>query len=189
MPIALNLGTWRCGADTSISRLNRSKMEIRHKILLVDICGWFRGLLKPSKCCLADGNPKRLPGARPRCHAGVREAYSYITDLRNARMDGLQLNRHYAAVVELRTVVLTTRCRMNYSRSRVYALGVDLYWRKLNSESEMKAISSILDAGTRVRAGFLAMQTKPHVDLVMKLYFPSSSNVSTGPFLALHLGQ
>jgi CheY-like chemotaxis protein len=64
-----------------------------------------------------------------------KDAYRLIvTDLKMPKMDGLQLlsvvRRKYP---ELRTVVLTSVVDEQF-RSRVYALGVDLYWHKPGSE-------------------------------------------------------
>src|SRR5262245_19677586 len=61
-----------------------------------------------------------------------------ISDLKMPKMDGLQVlsivRRKYPA---LRTVVLTSVADEQF-RSRVYALGVDLFWQKPASENEIK---------------------------------------------------
>ena len=114
-------------------------METRYKILLVDD---DPDLLEVYRDTLA------LLPSQPEVHtapSGARamamlEADSYrllISDLKMPKMDGLQLlsvvRRKFP---ELRTVVLTSMSDENF-RSRVYSLGVDLYWHKPGSEQEM----------------------------------------------------
>ena len=113
-------------------------METRHKILLVDD---DPDLLEVYRETLA-----YLP-SQPEIHtapSGARamamlENDSYrllISDLKMPKMDGLQLlsvvRRKFP---ELRTVVLTSMSDEQF-RSRVYSLGVDLYWLATNPGGE-----------------------------------------------------
>src|SRR5512136_2249128 len=115
-------------------------MEPRHRILLVDdepdLLGMYQDILT------------QLP-SQPEIHtatSGTRalamlESEPYrllVCDLKMPKMDGLQVlsvvRRKYP---ELRTVVLTSVVDEQF-RSRVYALGVDLFWHKPATEQETK---------------------------------------------------
>jgi CheY-like chemotaxis protein len=102
-----------------------------------------------------------------------------ITDLKMPKMDGLQLlsivRRKFP---ELRTVVLTSVADEQF-RSRVYALGVDLYWHKPGSESEMKQFLECLESllGRELEPGFRGVQSKSLVDLVQLECISQSSSV------------
>ncbi|MSU59134.1 MAG: response regulator [Pedosphaera sp.] len=156
-------------------------METRHKILLVDddpdLLEMYREILS------------QLP-SRPEVHTAssgaramaVLESGAFrllISDLKMPKMDGLQL----LSVVrrkhpELRTVVLTSVADEQF-RSRVYALGVDLFWQKPANEHEIKmfrdCIESLLDRNDL--AGFRGVQSKSLVDIIQLECITHSSSI------------
>src|SRR5258706_7140707 len=103
------------------------------------------------------------------------------------KMDGLQvlsLVRHKHPT--LRTVVLTSVADEQF-RSRVYALGADLFWTKPGTEAEIKqfqdCIASLL--GQEAGAGFRGMQSKSLVDIIQIECLSHSSSllrITSGPF-------
>jgi CheY-like chemotaxis protein len=165
-------------------------MDPRHKILLVDD--------EPDLLEIYSEVLGRLP-SNPEIHTasnGARamamlEAHQFrlvITDLKMPKMDGLQMlsivRRKYPA---LRTVVLTHVSDEQF-RSRVYALGVDLYWQKPGTEHEIKmfceCIESLLDRNAE--AGFRGVQSKSLVDIVQLECIAQSSSVlriTNGPLI------
>lgn len=91
-----------------------------------------------------------------------------ITDLRMPRMDGLQLiaivRRKYPA---LRTVVLTSLPDEQF-RARVYALGVDLFWQKPATDTEMNLFSECIESMLEraESGGFRGLQSKSLMDIL-----------------------
>ncbi len=91
-----------------------------------------------------------------------------ILDLNMPKMDGLQVlsiaRRKYP---ELRVVVLTG-LRDEQFRTRAYAIGVDQYWIKPESEQEMSLfIESIQSLVSReAQGGFRGVQSKSLVDII-----------------------
>jgi CheY-like chemotaxis protein len=91
-----------------------------------------------------------------------------ICDLKMPKMDGVQVlsivRRKYP---QMRTVVLTSVVDEQF-RSRVYALGVDLFWHKPATEQEitmfLECIESLLGRDTGV--GFRGVQSKSLVDII-----------------------
>src|SRR5712691_4281072 len=91
-----------------------------------------------------------------------------IVDLSMPKMDGLQVltiaRRKYP---ELRLVVLTA-IRDEQFRGRAYAMGVDQYWIKPESDQEMglfmESIESLLSR--EAKGGFRGVQSKSLVDIV-----------------------
>ena len=145
-------------------------METQRKILLVDD--------DPDLLDVYQEVLKQLPGA-PKIHVtssgaeaiAMLEASPFhllITDLRMPRMDGLQVisivRRKYPA---LRTVVLTSVLDEQF-RARVYALGVDLFWQKPATETEMgmfrDCIQSLLER--QDGGGFRGVQSKSLMDII-----------------------
>ena len=166
------------------------RMETRHKILLVDD--------DPDLLELYSEILGRLP-SKPEIHTasnGARamamlEGHQFrlvISDLKMPKMDGLQMlsivRRKYPA---LRTVVLTSVADEQF-RSRVYALGVDLYWQKPATDHEIKmfceCIESLLDRNAE--AGFRGVQSKSLVDIVQLECIAQSSavlRITNGPLV------
>src|SRR5260370_12242473 len=85
-----------------------------------------------------------------------------ICDLKMPKMDGLQVlsivRRKYP---QLRTVVLTSVMDEQF-RSRVYALGGDLFWQKPGSGEEIKQFLDCIESllGRDIEAGFRGVQSK-----------------------------
>jgi hypothetical protein len=83
-------------------------------------------------------------------------------------------------------VVLTSVVDEQF-RSRVYALGVDLYWHKPASEQEMTQFLECMEAllGREYEGGFRGVQSKSLVDLIQLECISQSSavlRITNGPF-------
>jgi CheY-like chemotaxis protein len=92
-----------------------------------------------------------------------------VCDLNMPKMDGLQvLSIVRRKLPELRTVVLTSIIDEQF-RSRVYGLGVDLYWQKPGTGEEIKqfldCIESLLGREAN-KGGFRGVQSKSLVDII-----------------------
>ena len=145
-------------------------MENRHKILLVDDDPDLLALYQEVLSGLP-GDPEILTtdsGARAVTMLEEQPFRLLITDLKMPRMDGLQL----LSVVRrkhpnLRTIVLTSVVDEQF-RSRVYALGVDLFWQKPGTESEFEmfkeTVASLVEREDQ--EGFRGMQSKSLVDII-----------------------
>ena len=102
-----------------------------------------------------------------------------IVDLSMPKMDGLQVltiaRRKYP---ELRLVVLTA-IRDEQFRGRAYAMGVDQYWIKPESDQEvglfMESIESLLNR--EAHGGFRGVQSKSLVDIIQLECLSQSSTV------------
>lgn len=164
-------------------------METRHKILLLDDEPDLLELYREMLAQLPSRPEIFTATSGPRAMA-LLEAHPFrlfICDLKLPKMDGLQVlsivRRKYPA---LRTVVLTSVSDEQF-RSRVYALGVDLYWQKPSSEHEtrlfLECIESLLGRETE-DAGFRGVQSKSLVDLVQLECLSQSSStlrITNGP--------
>ena len=156
-------------------------MDARHRVLLVDD--------EPDLLDIYQQILKQLP-SQPEIHtasSGTRalamlEAEPYrllICDLKMPKMDGLQVlsivRRKYP---ELRTVVLTGVVDEQF-RSRVYALGVDLFWNKPTSEEETKMFLECLESllGREAEGGFRGVQSKSLMDIIQLECISQSSSV------------
>ena len=163
-------------------------MDTRHRILLVDD--------DPDLLAMYQDILGQLP-SRPEIHTAISgaralamlEAEPYrllICDLKMPKMDGLQVlsivRRKYP---ELRTVVLTAVIDEQF-RSRVYALGVDLFWNKPATEQEIKMFLECLESllGREAESGFRGVQSKSLMDIIQLECISQSSSVlriSNGP--------
>jgi CheY-like chemotaxis protein len=102
-----------------------------------------------------------------------------IVDLSMPKMDGLQVltiaRRKYP---ELRLVVLTA-IRDEQFRGRAYAMGVDQYWIKPESDQEvglfMESIESLMSR--EAQGGFRGVQSKSLVDIIQLECLSQSSTV------------
>jgi len=144
-------------------------MEVSHKVLLLDddpdLLDMYKDILSqlPSRPEIFTATS----GARAMAMLEADTFRLLICDLRMPKMDGLQVlsivRRKYP---QLRTVVLTSVVDEQF-RSRVYALGVDLFWHKPGTEQEIKmfleCIESLLG---RVEGGFRGVQSKSLVDII-----------------------
>lgn len=160
---------------------NNLMTDIRHKVLLVDddsdLLEIYRETfaLLPSKPEIHTANS----GTRALAMLEKTDYRVLVSDLNMPKMDGLQLlsivrRKH----PDLRTVVLTAVSDEQF-RSRVYALGVDLYWHKPGSEHEMRmflhCLESLLDRESD--KGFRGVQSKSLVDIVQLECISQSSSV------------
>ena len=156
-------------------------MDTRHKILLVDdepaLLDLYQSILAqlPSR-------PEILSASSgPRAMA-MLEAEPFrllICDLKMPKMDGLQVlsivRRKYP---QLRTVALTSVHDEQF-RSRAYALGVDQFWHKPNTEQEIRMFLECLESllGTEVESGFRGVQSKSLMDIIQLECISQSSSV------------
>jgi CheY-like chemotaxis protein len=145
-------------------------MEGRHKILLLDddadVLEIYREILL------------KLP-SQPEVHtatAGARamallEAEPFrllICDLHMPKMDGLQvLSIVRRRFPELRTVVMTAMQDEEF-RSRAYALGVDLFWLKPETQQNMQMFLECIESllGRDSVSGFRGVQSKSLLDIL-----------------------
>ncbi len=156
-------------------------MEARHKILILDDDPAFLELYKD---WLA-----QLP-SKPEIHtatAGARamallEAEPYrvlICDLKMPKMDGLQvLSIVRRRFPEVRTVVMTGVEDEEF-RSRAYALGVDLFWLKPDTQQNMQMFLECLESlmGRDSDSGFRGIQSKSLMDILQMECLSQSSTV------------
>src|SRR5258705_1213645 len=123
-------------------------MEASHKILLLDddpdLLDMYREILSQ-----LPSHPEIFTASTGGRAMAMLEADQFrllICDLKMPKMDGLQVlsivRRKYP---QLRTVVLTSVMDEQF-RSRVYALGVDLFWQKPASEQEIKMFLECLES-------------------------------------------
>jgi CheY-like chemotaxis protein len=164
-------------------------METRQKILLLDDEPDLLELYREMLAQLPSRPEIHTATSGPRAMA-LLEAHPFrlfICDLKLPKMDGLQVlsivRRKYP---NLRTVVLTSVSDDQF-RSRVYALGVDLYWQKPSSEQEtrmfLECIESLLGREPE-EAGFRGVQSKSLVDLIQLECLSQSSStlrITNGP--------
>ncbi len=163
-------------------------MDTRHKILLLDddpdLLEMYRELLAqmPSKPEIHTA----LSGARAMAMLEAQPFRLLISDLKMPKMDGLQVlsivRRKYPT---LRTVVLTSVADEQF-RSRVYALGVDLFWQKPATEHETKQFLECIESllGQESEPGFRGVQSKSLVDLIQIECISQSSStlrITNGP--------
>ncbi len=145
-------------------------MSPRHRILLVDddqdLLDLYREILSqlPSHPEIATS----INGARAIAMLEAEPFTLLVCDLNMPKMDGLQVlsivRRKYP---DLRTVVLTSVLDEQF-RSRVYGLGVDLFWQKPGSGEEIKQFLDCIESllGREELAGFRGVQSKSLVDII-----------------------
>src|SRR5581483_3981252 len=156
-------------------------MLVRHKILLVDddqdLLDLYREILSqlPTRPEIATSSS----GARAMAMLEAEPFTLLVCDLNMPKMDGLQVlsivRRKYP---ELRTVVLTSVMDEQF-RSRVYSLGVDLFWQKPGSGEEIKQFLECVESlrGRDAKAGFRGVQSKSMVDIIQLECLSQSSTV------------
>ncbi|MDB6108717.1 MAG: Response regulator receiver protein [Pedosphaera sp.] len=145
-------------------------MRTRPKILLVDddqdLLDLYQEILSqlPSQPEISTS----VTGARAMAMLEVEPFTLLVCDLNMPKMDGLQVlsivRRKYP---ELRTVVLTSVMDEQF-RSRVYSLGVDLFWQKPGSGEEIKQFLDCIESllGREAQSGFRGVQSKSLVDII-----------------------
>src|SRR5580704_6256963 len=102
-----------------------------------------------------------------------------VSDLNMPKMDGLQvLSLVRRKFPDLRTVVLTSVLDEQF-RSRVYGIGVDLFWQKPGSGEEIKQFLECVESliGREAQAGFRGLQSKSLVDIIQLECISQNSTV------------
>ncbi len=165
-------------------------MDEHHKILLVDddpdLLDMYREMLAqlPSRPEIHTATS----GPRGMAMLEARPFRLLICDLKMPKMDGLQVlsivRRKYPA---LRTVVLTSVADEQF-RSRVYALGVDLFWQKPATKHEIQLFLECIESllGRESEPGFRGVQSKSLVDLVQLECISQNSvtfRITNGPLI------
>src|SRR6266403_3608414 len=155
-------------------------METTHKILLLDddpdLLDMYREIISqlPSRPEIFTASS----GSRAMAMLEANDFRLLISDLKMPKMDGLQVlsivRRKYP---QLRTVVLTSVVDEQF-RSRVYALGVDLFWHKPATEQEIKLFLECLESllGHEADDGFRGVQSKSLVDIIQLECISQSSS-------------
>jgi CheY-like chemotaxis protein len=156
-------------------------MESRHKILLLDddpeVLEMFKEMLS-----LLPSHPEihtATTGARALALLEAEPFRLLICDLKMPKMDGLQV----LAIVrrrfpELRTVVMTGVQDEEF-RSRAYALGVDLFWLKPETQENREMFQECLESllGRDAASGFRGVQSKSLMDIIQMECLSLSSTV------------
>src|SRR6266446_2983073 len=145
-------------------------MRNQHKVLLLDDDAELLDLYGQLLAQLPSKPEIHTTSSGPRAMAMLEgdEFRLLICDLKMPKMDGLQVlsivRRKYP---QLRTVVLTSVVDEQF-RSRVYALGVDLFWQKPSSDPEIKMFLECLESllGRESEGGFRGVQSKSLVDII-----------------------
>lgn len=157
-------------------------MVAQPKILLLDddldFLELYREMLSQHLSCLPEVRVAST-GARALAMLESEPYQLLIVDLNMPKMDGLQVlsiaRRKYP---ELRLVILTA-IREEQFRTRAYAMGVDQYWIKPESDQEMglfmESIESLLSR--EASGGFRGVQSKSLVDIVQLECLSQSSTV------------
>ncbi len=156
-------------------------MDVNNKILLLDddpdLLELYREMLAqlPSRpeISIANSGPKAM---------AMLESEPFkllVCDLKMPKMDGLQVlsivRRKYP---QLRTVALTSVVDEQF-RTRVYALGVDLFWHKPGTEEEIRMFLECVESllGREGESGFRGVQSKSLVDIIQLECISQSSSV------------
>jgi CheY-like chemotaxis protein len=146
-------------------------MPAQPKILLADDDQDFLDLYQEMLCQHLPSLPEvrtANSGARALSLLESEDFTLFIVDLNMPKMDGLQVisvaRRKYPG---LRLVVLTA-LREEQFRTRAYALGVDQYWIKPESDQElglfMESLESLITRESN--GGFRGVQSKSMVDII-----------------------
>src|SRR5256885_2956594 len=157
-------------------------MLIQPKILLLDddmdFLDLYREMLSQHLSCLPEVRVAST-GSRALAMLESEPFQLLIVDLNMPKMDGLQVlsiaRRKYP---EVRLVILTC-IRDEQFRTRAYAMGVDQYWIKPESDQEMglfmESIESLLSH--EAKGGFRGVQSKSLVDIIQLECLSQSSTV------------
>jgi CheY-like chemotaxis protein len=156
-------------------------MDAHQKILLLDDDPDLLDMYREVLAQLPSHPEIQTTTTGPRAMALLEsEPFSlFICDLRMPKMDGLQVlsivrRKH----PQLRTVVLTSVMDEQF-RSRVYALGVDLFWQKPGTDAEIKMFLECLESllGREEVGGFRGVQSKSLVDIIQLECLSQSSAI------------
>jgi CheY-like chemotaxis protein len=166
-------------------------MEKRHKILILDDDADWLTLCRDLLSAMPS-HPEIFTATTARRALALIEAEQIrllVCDLKMPRIDGLQM----VAIVrrrfpELRTIVLSALEDEEF-RSRAYALGVDLFWLKMemqrNSKMFIECIEGLLDRDNE--PGFRGIQSKSLMDIIQMECLSRASTVlriTNGPLVA-----
>ena len=166
-------------------------MEKRHTILLLDDDNDWLTLGREMLAALPS-RPEILTANNGKRALSLLESEPVrllICDLKMPRIDGLQIlsivRRRYP---ELRTVVLSGLEDEDF-RSRAYALGVDLFWIKMEMQRNSKLFIECLESllGRDDEPGFRGIQSKSLMDIIQMECLSRSSSVlriTRGPLVA-----
>src|SRR5204862_5233433 len=154
-----------------------------HKILILDddpaVLDLYKEWLSqlPSKPEIHTANS----GARAIALLDAEPFRLLICDLKMPKMDGLQvLSIVRRRFPELRTVVITGVQDEEF-RSRAYALGVDLFWLKPDTQQNMEmflqCIESLLGRESEGGSGFRGVHSKGLIALIQMECLSQSSTV------------
>jgi CheY-like chemotaxis protein len=156
-------------------------MESRHKVLVVDddpaVLELYRDLLSQ-----LPSHPEiftTTSGARALSMLKSEPFRLLLCDLKMPKMDGLQvLSIVRRRFPELRTVVMTAVHNEEF-RSRAYALGVDLFWLKPDTQQNMEMFLQCIESllGRDEEGGFRGVQSKSMMDLIQMECLSQSSTV------------
>src|SRR6266576_1283738 len=156
-------------------------METRHKILLLDddpdLLVMYKEIL--AEMTIRPEVHTAVSGSRAMAMLEAEPFRLLICDLKMPKMDGLQvLSIVRRKWPQVRTVVLTSVMDEHF-RSRVYALGVDLFWQKPGSEQEITMFLECLESllGRETENGFRGVQSKSLVDIIQLECISQSSSV------------
>ncbi len=154
-------------------------MDPRHKILLLDddldVLALYQEVL--SKLPSRPDVRVASTGARALTMLDAEPFRLLICDLKMPKMDGLQvLSIVRRRFPELRTVVMTGLSDEEF-RSRAYALGVDLFWLKPDTQQNMQMFMECLESllGRDSSAGFRGVQSKSLMDIIQMECLSQSS--------------
>jgi CheY-like chemotaxis protein len=166
-------------------------MEKKHKILILDDDADWLTLAREMLAALPS-HPEILTantGKRALALLESEPVRLLICDLKMPRIDGLQIlsivRRRYP---ELRTVVLSALEDEEF-RSRSYALGVDMFWIKIEMQRNSKMFIECLESllGRDDEPGFRGIQSKGLMDIIQMECLTRSSTVlriTRGPLVA-----
>ena len=166
-------------------------MEKNHKILLLDDDADWLSLAREMLTALPS-HPEILTATTGKRALALLESEPVrllICDLKMPRIDGLQIlaivRRRYP---ELRTVVLSALEDEEF-RSRAYALGVDMFWIKIEMQRNSKMFIECLESllGRDDEPGFRGIQSKSLMDIIQMECLTRSSTVlriTRGPLVA-----
>src|SRR5438477_6681862 len=156
-------------------------MESRHKVLVVDddpaVLELYRDLLAqlPSRPEIFT----TTSGARALAMLKSEAFRLLLCDLKMPKMDGLQvLSIVRRRFPELRTVVMTAVHNEEF-RARAYALGVDLFWLKPDTQQNMEMFLQCIESllGRDEEGGFRGVQSKSLMELIQMECLSQSSTV------------
>lgn len=156
-------------------------MDARHKILILDDDPAFLDLYKEWLSALPS-KPQINTATNGARAIALLEAEPYrvlICDLKMPKMDGLQvLSIVRRRFPELRTVVMTSVEDEEF-RTRAYALGVDLFWLKPDTQQNMQMLLECLESliGRDAEGGFRGIQSKSLMDILQMECLSQSSTV------------